>query len=227
MGPENISYKLTYYNVRSLGEPIRWIFHYAGIPFEDDRIPWDYPNWFQNLKKDFASTVGQIPVLTVNGKELSQSAVISRYLAEEFGLLGNTNWEKARGDEAISLICDLFIAWRTTNIFRRMLTKQVIDERFPLYYAKLNALLEETNGPYLNGTKLTHADFWIASFIQIWNNPLKGLRPIMPPGIPDPDDDTIYIGLLDNYPALKKHQETVLEIPQIKKWISERPETMF
>jgi len=44
-------YKLTYFNVRGLGEPIRWIFHYAGIRFEDHRIPWDYPAWFATTKQ--------------------------------------------------------------------------------------------------------------------------------------------------------------------------------
>jgi len=230
MTAEKNSYKLTYFNVRALAEPIRWIFHYAGIPFEDERIPWDYPSWFQNLKNDFQRSVGQMPVLTVNGKELCQSSAISRYLADEFDLLGNTSWERARGDEVISLIFDLFDAWRK-NVFerdpaRRAANKPVIDQRFPLYYAKLNQLLEETDGDFLNGTKLSHADFWIASFVNIWNNPLNGIRPILPPDIPPLEDDWIYIGLLDDYPALKKHQEKVLGIPQIKKWISERPKTI-
>jgi len=50
-----------------------------------------------------------MPVLLVNGKdELCQSQAISRYLADEFGLLGDTAWERARGDEAMSLVFDLF-----------------------------------------------------------------------------------------------------------------------
>ncbi len=65
---------------------------------------------------DFASTVGQMPVLHVNGKELSQSSAISRYLATKFDLLGTTDWDRARGDEVISLVFDLFHCKPTSNL---------------------------------------------------------------------------------------------------------------
>jgi len=35
------TYKLTYFNGRALGEPARITFAYAGVPFEDIRIPHD------------------------------------------------------------------------------------------------------------------------------------------------------------------------------------------
>jgi hypothetical protein len=35
------TYKFTYFNVRGLGEHIRFIFIAAGVPFEDDKIPTD------------------------------------------------------------------------------------------------------------------------------------------------------------------------------------------
>lgn len=31
-------YKLTYFPVTALGEPIRFLFSYAGTPFDDERI---------------------------------------------------------------------------------------------------------------------------------------------------------------------------------------------
>lgn len=31
-------YKLTYFNIRWLGEGARVLFHYAGVPFEDVRV---------------------------------------------------------------------------------------------------------------------------------------------------------------------------------------------
>jgi len=34
-------YKLVHFNVRFLAEPIRWIFSYAGVAFEDVRITVD------------------------------------------------------------------------------------------------------------------------------------------------------------------------------------------
>ena len=41
---------------------------------------------------------GQLPVLNYNGVEISQSMAIARFLANEFGLAGKTNLEKARAD---------------------------------------------------------------------------------------------------------------------------------
>jgi hypothetical protein len=32
------TYKFTYFNVKALGEPIRWLLSYGGVEFEDNRI---------------------------------------------------------------------------------------------------------------------------------------------------------------------------------------------
>lgn len=49
-GSRTSKYRLVYFNFKSLGEPIRWIFAYTGIPFEDERIPTDLIEWFTQKK---------------------------------------------------------------------------------------------------------------------------------------------------------------------------------
>lgn len=34
-------YKLTYFNVKGVSEPIRYLFAYAGVEFEDERVEKD------------------------------------------------------------------------------------------------------------------------------------------------------------------------------------------
>jgi hypothetical protein len=36
--PRRAKYRLTYFDVRGLGEPIRMIFQYEGVPFNDVRL---------------------------------------------------------------------------------------------------------------------------------------------------------------------------------------------
>ncbi|ODN04946.1 Glutathione S-transferase [Orchesella cincta] len=224
-------YRLVYFDVRALGEPIRWIFAYSGTPFVDDRIPWDYPTWFSTRKPDFSSTVGQIPILYEEGKrELCQSHVISRYLAKKFGLVADNDWDEAKVDEVISLVHDLFITWRTTlferDPERKKQMKLIVDQKFKLYYAKLSSILEEEKGDFILGNKVTHADFWLANFISIWDEPMAGDRPIMPEGWPEPCEDDIFIARTKEYPLLNKHKEAVTSLEKIQEWISKRHQTI-
>jgi len=231
-------YKLTYFAVRALGEPIRWLFAYTGIPFEDDRINWDYPAWFQMKKKEFMDNGAQIPILTLpNGKTINQSIAIIRYLAAENGLLGDSSWAEARNDQIIHMIFDLFINWRSRffvpgeEMRQKMKSPGLmpgkgIDDQFNICYSKINNMLEESTGKFINGDKLTYADLWLASFLNIWDDPAVGAVPVVLPGLPYPSQDDFYLNLTEKYPKLKQHKETVMAIPQIKKWIEQRPKTM-
>ena len=50
---------------------------------------------------------GQLPVLEVDGVTISQSMAIARYLANEFGLAGNSNLTKAQIDEVVDVVNDV------------------------------------------------------------------------------------------------------------------------
>lgn len=52
----NPKYKLTYFNMTGLGEPIRMLFAYGGIKYEDNRIEtedWPALNQVINLFKNY------------------------------------------------------------------------------------------------------------------------------------------------------------------------------
>lgn len=51
--------------------------------------------------------MGQLPILEIDGKErLHQSSAITRYLAKQFGLAGDNDWESLQVDIAYNILND-------------------------------------------------------------------------------------------------------------------------
>ena len=53
--------------------------------------------------------LGTLPVLEYDGMKLSQSVTVCRFLAEEFGIAGKTNREKAMANMIVDTIVDVQI----------------------------------------------------------------------------------------------------------------------
>ena len=49
---------------------------------------------------------GQLPVLEYKGTTICQSMTIARFLANEFGMAGDTAIEKAQADEVVDAVSD-------------------------------------------------------------------------------------------------------------------------
>lgn len=99
-------YKLHYFSGRMRAEFIRYILHYAGVRYEEVVLEWD--DWHANLKQSrsdyfmprghdrprnafltvLESPMGILPILEIkeNGKKLTQSMAITRYLAKKRGM---------------------------------------------------------------------------------------------------------------------------------------------
>ena len=99
--------KLTYFNLRARGEPIRLLLAYGGVKYEDERInaSREDPGPWVALKP--TTPYGQLPVLSWDGVVISQSMACARFVANEIGISGRTNLEKAQVDEIIDCIQDL------------------------------------------------------------------------------------------------------------------------
>ena len=79
---------------------------------------------------------GSIPVLEVDGKMLTGSNMIARYLAEEIGLAGSNAFENAEIDSVSSIMDDLMV-----NVFKfhfekdeackAKLKKEQVETHFP------------------------------------------------------------------------------------------------
>ncbi len=198
------TYKLIYFNVRARAEVSRLIFKQAGVEFEDFR----FPHGKEWLKIKPNTPYGTIPVLEVDGKQLAGSGSIQRYLAEEFDLAGSNAWENAQLDSLYDLGNDFGkkfeeILFEKDEARKTEMIKKLEEEAIPKYLEIFEQILTNNASGWLFGSKLTYVDLGFFNLIS-W----------MKEG---------FSSALDKYPAIKKHCETVEALPNIAKWLKERP----
>ena len=197
-------YKLSYFNTRGLGEISRYVFAQAGVKFEDNRITKE--EW---PKVKPTTPFGMIPVLEEDGKKLAGGRVIARYLAEkpEFNLAGSNAFENAE----IASIADVIdsyaveimkVRFEEDEARKKELLKVFLETTAPKYLGILQKQLQNNNG-YLWGGKLTWPDLYLAVILDLTYEHLK----------------EVY----DKYPELVQLKERVESLPNIAKWLNERP----
>lgn len=204
------SYKLIYFDARGRAETARIIFKLAGVEFEDKRIVLE--EW-----ADFKSKTpfGMLPFLEVDGKQLSESKAIYRYLAREFGFYGSNNWENSQVDSILDMLEDLH------QYVGKLYTCEDPDERDKLLH-QYRTTVEKTlrnlekklklnhNGDgYFVGDKITVADIGLFCDITLVNTMTGG------------DDST------KDFPKLLALYERVGREKNIADWVAVRPDTLI
>ena len=81
---KSASVELVYFNIPGLGEPIRFLLAYLGVPFTDTR----FGDRSEFIARKPLLKYGQVPVLIVNGVEIFQSSTIARFIAQKFDSSG-------------------------------------------------------------------------------------------------------------------------------------------
>jgi glutathione S-transferase len=204
---ETPKFKLTYFNFRWNAEPIRYIMKYVEEDFEDKRFEMD--EW-EKVKTEFP--YGKLPVLEWEGKKLSQSFAIARFLAQHFKLAGADEFESAKCDEYADVVKDVVKEvenmWHEDEAKKLKIKNNVLDKTLPALFTKLETDLKAKDGKYLVGNSFTWADFILAHFTEVFES------------FVDPS-------FLSNFPTIKSHQKNVQNIPQIKDWIAKRPVTEY
>ena len=202
------TYKLTYFNARGAAETARYIFAQAGVKYEDVRVEGE--EW-PKLKP--STPFGVLPVLEVDGKQLGGSMIIGRYLAEQHGLAGENPIENAQianiVDAVSDIVQELAKMWyekdeaKKEEMKKNLAGKDGIPKRLQFFEKRASA---NADG-WLAG-KLTWADFAFSVSLDFVKKILG--------------DD-----VLNDFPGIKKMNESVEALPNIAKWIKERPVTNF
>merc|ERR1719273_839723 len=179
--------KLTYFNLRARAETARLLLAYAGVSYEDERVvvPWEDPNAWAAMKA--TTPWGQLPSLAWDGEVIYTSLAINRFLAREFGLMGNNNVQSAQVDEVMDVIQDVIEAGVICGSKKDEMEKRLV----------------ERGGQFMVGNCLTLADIQLFNFCT--DNPT----------------------CCENQPNLTDLVRRVGELPNIKKWVENRPITAF
>ena len=157
-------YKLTYFDIDGgRAEPIRIAFHTAGINFEDNRISFDD---FSKMRSGTRFTC--VPVLEIDGAQITQSNALSRYIGKMAGLYPKDDLQALYCDEVLGALEDL-----THHIVRtfglegeefRLAREKLVDGWLSIFLRGLDQLLIRGGGEYFADNQMTIAD--LRAFVQ-------------------------------------------------------------
>ncbi|KAI3385653.1 hypothetical protein SNEBB_000060 [Seison nebaliae] len=206
-------YRFHYFNCRTPGEYIRYMFAYADVPFEDVRHSFADKQGIREV-----APFNKLPVLEIDGKHfIPQTFAIGRYLAKQFNLHGSNPLESARIDEICEQIADIVSEYHRYSAYacHNGGTEGLAELRhnlntviLPKQLKPLENIVRKNGKGYFIGNKFTAADFLFASLI-----------------------DMLYFGGFDDvcheYPYLMLIVVRIEKHPRIKMWTAKRPVTQL
>ncbi|CCD71946.1 Glutathione S-transferase [Caenorhabditis elegans] len=206
-------YKLYYVNMRGRAEPIRLVFHFLGVDFEDYRMD---KGDFTGAMKDKAP-MKQLPFIEIDGGKttLCQTVSICRYLAKSiqpdrwFG--GATKTDSAKVDMMADGFADLF----QLAAMAKYAPDPIKDSMMGTYKESIGPklenmqdLLKKSKGEYFVGKSIHWCDVYILGVLQAL----------------DESDD----GVFDNLPELREYYLRMRNLPELKEYIDANwPETKY
>ncbi|KAL5013720.1 hypothetical protein ScPMuIL_007990 [Solemya velum] len=195
------TYKLVYFNSRGRAELSRLAFAVGGIKYEDERLSGE--EW---LKLKPKTPQGVIPILEIDGKTVTQSLTIARYIGRQCDLMGRTPLEQIEVDCTLDTSAEVWdvIARPASEediIRKKFEYKNLMDKVLPKVLDYFEGMLAANSGGggFLVGSALTLADL---SLYDVMGYPMEG-----------------YGFKLDKYPKVAAHRQKVANIPKIAEYL--------
>jgi glutathione S-transferase len=200
--------KLTYFDFDGgRGEPARLALRIGGVPFEDHRIAG--PEW---PKHRDSMPLRAMPVLEVDGKVITQSNAITRYVGKLAGLYPKDDWAAAQVDEILGATEDISSRIGATiqmgDADKKKTREALVADALPRHLELLAARLKAAGGEYFAEKRLTVADLKVFMLIR-W------LRSGVLDHIPKDIVDRVA-------PALSQHCDRVTAHPKIAEYYQSR-----
>ena len=201
------TYRLTYFQSRGSAELSRFIFAQAGVKYEDVRLSQE--EW---AKLKPTTPTGQLPLLEVDGRTLTGSAAIARFLAKRFDLAGSTDLDNAELEGIHDVLVDFSLEFG--KLFREKdeakkaeILKEVQENALPNYWGILEKRLQSSPDSWIYGNKPTYIDL---NIFTVQDYVVK-----------------VFPDFLQKYPGVAKLKEAVEALPNIAQWLKIRPKTEF
>jgi len=200
--------KLTYFDFDGgRGEPARLALTIGGIPFEDHRIPG--PEW---PKHRDTMPFRAMPVLEVDGRIVTQSNTINRYVGKLAGLYPKDDWQSALCDEITDATEDISSRIGATialdDAAKKKAREALAADALPRHLETLQGRLKAAGGEFFSDQRLTVADLKVFMLVR-WLR--SGALDHIPKDIVE-----------RNAPALVKHFERVSAHPKVAEYYARR-----
>ena len=202
-------YKLTYFDIDGgRAEPIRIAFHAAGIDFEDNRISFAE---FGEMRS--TTRFNSVPVLEIDGAQVTQSNAMSRYVGKMAGLYPLDDLQALYCDEVLGALEDL--SNRIVRTFGlpedelKAAREELVDGWLTTFLRGLDQLLIRGGGEYFANNQLTVAD--LRAFVQS-RSLGSGILDYVPKDI-----------VQQVAPGLFQHQERISADPLVVAYYATRP----
>jgi len=158
--------KLTYFDFNGgRAEPARLALHMGGIAFEDSRFGFAD---FAEVRK--STPLGQVPVLHVDGVQVTQSDAITRYVGKLTGLYPLDAFQALLCDEVLDGVEDANVKLGTTFGLTGDALKEartaLVNGALPQYLGWLQTQLQAHGGQYFVDNRLTIADLKVFTFVR-------------------------------------------------------------
>ncbi|XP_070217540.1 LOW QUALITY PROTEIN: glutathione S-transferase A4-like [Bos mutus] len=195
--------KLWYFHGRGRMESIRWLLAAAGVEFEEEFL--ETREQYEKLQKDGRLLFGQVPLVEIDGMELTQTRAILSYLAAKYNLHGKDLKETVRIDMYADGTLDLMLmvalaAFKPPEEKEESLALAVKKAK-TRYFPVFEKILKDHGEDFLVGNKFSGR--------QTDRQLLEAILTM----------EELDASVLSDFPLLKEFKTRFSNIPTIKKFL--------